>query len=429
MRIELLSGAAELTPAEWQSLATDGDPFISREFLGAAEQTGAAGENLGWQPMHLVLRDDDRRLAGMLPLYLRTHSFGDFSQDWRWPDAWRQAGLAYYPKLVTGVPFTPSPGPRLLIPKSEIVDHPHPGPFREPASSRNANGKVGSAHPTKGYGEQSDMPGPDPSLSEKEEMPTDALIASVLTVSEQLRASCWQCLFVQEQDRERLDSAGLLMRRGVQFHWINRGYGDFADFLSRFTAEKRKKVKRERRAVSDAGLHVTALHGDEIEPSLWPVIHRHYRDTFARYGNYPAFSEAFFRQVGAGLGWRMVVFIAWRGQQPVASAICYRNSTTLFGRHWGSDVDCPGLHFELCYYSGIEYAIGQGLQRFEPGAQGEHKLARGFEPVPTWSAFWIRDEAMRGVLATYLRREEGGMLGYQEEMADHLPFRAEPASK
>ncbi len=372
----LLDCAADLPEADWQRLATGGDPFISRAFLGAAEQTGAAGEALGWRAMHLALRDEAGRLTGLLPLYLRQHSFGDFSRDWNWAPAWQQAGRDYYPKLVTGIPFTPSPGPRLL-------------------AGEGAEASIAST-----------------------------LIETALGLVAELRASSWQCLFVRESDRQTLEAAGLLLRRGVQFHWLNRGYRDFDDFLLGFSAQKRKKLKRERRAVAESGLRIEVLHGDEIEASLWQVIYRHYRDTFLRYGNHPAFSLAFFRRVGAELGRRMVVFVAWQEAQPVASAILYRDEAALYGRHWGAGIACPGLHFELCYYQGIEYAIRHGLQRFEPGAQGEHKLARGFEPVTTWSAFWIADPRMRDIVENFLRREDGAMQDYQAEMAQHLPYKA-----
>jgi hypothetical protein len=373
MSPHLLSSAEALPEEEWQGLLTGRDPFISRPFLGAAERTGAAGEALGWQPMHLALRDAGGRMKGLLPLYLRHNSFGDFSRDWDWAGAWRQAGLAYYPKLVTGVPFTPSPGPRLLS-----------------------------------------VPGADAGPQ---------LIDAAKALVGELKVSSWQCLLVEEGDRVVLADAGLLMRRGVQFHWLNRGYRDFADFLDGFSADKRKKLKRERRGVIDAGLRIEVRHGDEVDAALWTAIHRHYRDTFVRHGNHPAFSRAFFQSVGTSLGRQMVLFVAWQGESPVASAICYRDDTTLYGRHWGADTACPGLHFELCYYRGIEYAIDQGLDRFEPGAQGEHKLARGFEPQSTWSGYWIGDDRMRQAVARFLEREDGAMRDYQAEMALHLPFK------
>jgi hypothetical protein len=325
--------------------------------------------------MHLALRAADGCIAGLLPLYQRHHWYGDFAVDYAWGPAWQQAGLDYFPKLVTGVPFTPSPGPRLLV-------------------------------------------------ADGDDAARAALIAAAIDLTVETGASNWQCLFVREPDRVALAAAGLLMRRGVQFHWLNRGYRDFADFLSTFMAEKRKKLKRERRAVSEAGLRIEVRHGDEIDDDLWPAIHRHYRSTFERLGGVAAFTEDFFRSVGAALGRRMVVFCAFAGEQPVASAICYRDNAALYGRHWGTDIDCPGLHFELCYHAGIEYAIDHGLQRFEPGAQGEHKIARGFEPVSTWSAYWVADPRLRDAVARYLAREDGAMRDYQDEMAGHLPYRA-----
>ncbi len=383
-----LVGARDLEPGQWHGLDTRGDPFMHREFLGILEASGAAGPGMDWQAMHMAWRDGAGDLTGLVPLYLRHASFGDFSHDWRWVPAWRERGLAYYPKLVTGVPYTPSPGPRLLT---------APG-------------------------------GPDRAT----------LAASVLELARELAVSAWQCLFLEEADRAVLAEAGLLMRRGVQFHWLNRGYRDFADYLDRFSADKRKKLKRERRAVADAGLRLEVRHGHEIEPELWPHLHRHYQTTYQRHGNHPAFDATVFPQLGQALGPAMVIFLAWDGNtgspggspgggpgsSPVASAICYRDRTTLYGRHWGSDGAWPGLHFELCYHQGIEYAIAQGLERFEPGAQGEHKVARGFEPVDTWSAFWITDPVMADALARFLARESDAVLDYQAEMIRHLPFKS-----
>jgi hypothetical protein len=355
-------------------LESSGDPFVSRAFLVAAEECFTARGPLGWQPLHLSLRDDDGRLVGLLPLYQRHHWYGDFAADYAWAPAWQQAGRDYFPKLVTGVPFTPSPGPRLLV-------------VEDDAETR------------------------------------AALIAAAIDLTFESGASNWQCLFVRDPDRAALEAAGLHLRRGVQFHWLNRGYRDFADFLAGFTAEKRKKLKRERRSVADAGLRIEVRHGDEIDDPLWQAIHGHYRSTFERLGGYAAFTEDFFRGVGAALGRRMVVFCAFTGEQAAASAICYRDDVALYGRHWGADIDCPGLHFELCYHAGIEYAIDHGLQRFEPGAQGEHKIARGFEPVSTWSAYWIADPRLRDVVGRYLAREDCAMRDYQDEMASHLPYR------
>jgi predicted N-acyltransferase len=374
----LLASANELSPAEWQCLASGDDPFLSREFLGLAESTGAASPRLGWQASHLVLRDNTQRLQAFMPLYLRQHSFGDFSRDWQWDQAWQAAGLAYYPKLVTAIPFTPSPGPRAVITSDAGSDH--------VALKR-------------------------------------ALIRSAIDTTQYLNASSWQCLFVNDSDRAALQEEGVLLRKGVQFHWINQHYRDFDDFLATFTADKRKKVKRERRQVTDNGLTLAIWHGDEVPEHYWPDIYRQYTRTFRRYGNHPAFSLTFFRTIAAQLGRRMVLFVALKDHQLVASAICYRNASTLFGRHWGADYDYPGLHFELCYYQGIAYAIAQGLQRFEPGAQGEHKLARGFEPTATWSGYWIADPSMRRSVAQFIERETIASDEYQTAMQSHLPFK------
>lgn len=375
MEIVLHNAAAEISQADWALLNYRDDPFASRAFLGSAEKVGAAGTALGWQAQHLALYDDGL-LLGLLPLYLRNHSFGDFSRDWNWPSAWQRCGLDYYPKLVSGIPYTPSPGPRLLV---------RQGIERETAAT--------------------------------------ALIDAALEVTRRFGASSWQCLFVDEADRALLDAAGLLMRRGVQFHWFNRDYRDFDDFLTGFTADKRKKLRRERRLVSESGLRMESLHGDEISPDLWHAIHRQYRDTFARYGNHPAFPVEFFIEAGTLLARRLVVFVAYLDESPAASAICYRDADTLYGRHWGTAIDVPGLHFELCYYQGIDYCIRHGLQGFEPGAQGEHKLARGFEPVATWSAFWIAHPGMRGAVADFIAREDSAMQDYEAETAGRLPFK------
>lgn len=380
MKIILHPSASDLSDADWAGLDHHNDPFASGAFLRTAEKVGAADAALGWQAQHLALYDeaapDNEKLLGLLPLYLRMHSFGDFSHDWHWAAAWQRAGLAYYPKLVSGIPFTPSPGPRLLV---------RQGVNRLPV--------------------------------------VQALIETAIHVARTQQVSSWQCLFVEDADHDALAAAGLLIRRGVQFHWINRDYADFDDFLAGFTADKRKKLKRERRAVRESGLRLEVRHGDEIDTALWRVIHRQYRDTFARYGNHPAFPLEFFIQASVALGRQLLVFIACQDEQPVASAICYRDATTLYGRHWGTEVDVPGLHFELCYYQGIDYCIEHGLQRFEPGAQGEHKLARGFEPVPTWSGYWIADPGMRRAVADFIARETLSMADYAAETASHLPFK------
>lgn len=376
MRATFHSSIEEIDASEWDALDHGGDPFISHIFLTAAERHGAVSGDLGWHPRHLALRDDAGMVCGAVPLYLRSHSFGDFSGDWNWASAFERSGVGYYPKLVSGIPYTPATGPRFLVRR---------GMARAPVV----------AH----------------------------LIASALGGVRELNCSSWQCLFVEESLTEQLSRSGFLLRRGYQFHWQNRGYGDFEDFLAAFTADKRKKVRRERRRVAESGLSLEVRHGDEIDAELWRCIYPHYRSTFMRYGNHPAFSSGFFADVARRLGKRLVVFLARAGERVIAAAICYRSATSLYGRHWGAEAEYHSLHFELCFYQGIEYCINEGLACFEPGAQGEHKVSRGFSPVSTWSAYWIANPRMRQVIAEYLQREHYAVANYQDEMAEHQPYK------
>lgn len=370
------SSIEEIGASEWDELDHSDDPFVSHVFLAAAERHGAVSRNLGWHPRHLALRDDAGTLCGALPLYLRTHSFGDFSSDWNWPAAFERAGIRYYPKLVSGIPYTPATGPRFLV-----------------ARGLERQAVVGQ------------------------------LIAAALQGMRETDCSSWQCLFVEESQATDLARHGFLLRRGCQFHWHNRGYADFEDFLAAFSSDKRKKVRRERRRVAESELRLEVRHGDEIDAALWRDIYPHYRSTFVRYGNHPAFPPEFFVAVAQGLAKRLVVFLARAGNKVIAAAICYRSGSTLYGRHWGAEADYHSLHFELCFYQGIDYCVRHGLSRFEPGAQGEHKVSRGFSPEPTWSAYWIAHPAMRRMIGEYLEREQRAVAGYQDEMAEHMPYK------
>ena len=379
---------SDIDAAAWNELNTEAHVFVQHTFLRALEQHGATTPALGWHPCHLTLEDSSGKLYGALPLYLRNHSFGDFSQDWQWPGAWQEAGLAYYPKLVSGIPFTPASGPRFLV---------HTGENRSKIVS--------------------------------------ALIAATLHFAKENHCSVWQCLFTSADDHQALSDAGLLLRSGNQFHWDNLDWRDFEHFLQAFSSDKRKKLKRERRRVIEAGITIEVRHGHQITAEQWPIIHRHYRSTFARYNNHPALNEDFFRDIGHSLSsdgqTGLVIFLARQGRDIIASAICYRDQHTLYGRHWGSDQgELPdtdhhyhSLHFELCYYQGIEYCIQHGLKRFEPGAHGEHKLSRGFAPATTASAYWIADPRMRAMVGNYLQREREQVSHYQKEMAEHLPYK------
>lgn len=375
--MKILNAASELPAASWDGLAGAGDPFVSHTFFSTLEQHGAAVPKLGWQACHLLLGDAPTP-AGLLPLYARNNAFGDFVRDWSWADAFHQRGVAYYPKLVSGVPYTPVRGRRLW--------------------AADADGQR-------------------------------ALIAAVLAFAGEVDASSWHVAFPLDSEAALLAEAGLMPQHNVQFHWFNRGYRDFDDYLATFTAEKRRKVRAERRKVREAGIEIRALAGDEVSAGHWPRVHALYADTFGRYGNYPALSAACLAALGQALGPALQVMAGFRGDEIVAVAICLVGDGVLYGRYWGAAETVSGLHFELCYYQGIEYCIRHGLQRFEPGAGGEHKLARGFEPVRLATWHWIADPAMRELLRGHLGRVSASMDDYREEAARHLPFRLEPVAE
>lgn len=376
MRIEVANSLTDVPPADWNALAQPtGNPFLRHEFLSALERHGCVGPHWGWHPHHLLARRDGR-LVGAVPLYLKENSYGEFVFDWAWADAYRRAGRRYYPKLVAAIPYTPVTGQRLLV--APDVDRPTVATALAQGAEREA---------------------------------------------ERLHVSSLHWLFPTPAEAGQLSERGLLRRLGTQFHWRNRGYRDFADFLDGFTAEKRKKLKRERRRVVEAGVALDVLRGDETDERHWAAFHRFYRDTFARHGGHATLSEGFFRELAERMPEAVVLVLARRGGDYLAGALSLRGADALFGRHWGCDEEVPGLHFEACYYTGIEYAIREGLARFEPGAQGEHKVPRGFEPVQTWSAHWIAAPDFRAALEHYLGNETALMQEYMNELSDHLPFR------
>ncbi|MDZ7809787.1 MAG: GNAT family N-acetyltransferase [Arhodomonas sp.] len=316
-----------------------------------------------------------------LPAYLKDHSSGEFVFDFAWADAHARHGLDYYPKLVVAIPWTPATGPRVLT-----------------------------------------RPGVDASRLER------LLLEAAREHADATGLSSVHWLFLPEAATAGGAEAGYLHRLGCQFHWHNRSYPDFAAFLADLTAKKRKNIRRERRLVEQAGIRLRVLHGDEADAALCADLHRFYRNTFRERGNVPVLSRECFRALGERLRRRMVLFVAERGDRPVAGAICFRDAGTLYGRYWGGDeaIDC--LHFETCYYQGIEYCIREGLQRFEPGAQGEHKVPRGFLPVLTHSLHHLREPAFHRAVADFLARERPAVKAYAEELTMAGPYRQQPAS-
>ena len=374
MKVQVHESIDDISPADWNRLAGD-NPFLRHEFLAALEHSGSADAGAGWAPQHISCRSSDGKLLAALPLYLKSHSYGEFVFDWAWADAYQRHGHSYYPKLVSAVPFSPVPGPRLLAPAETAT-----------------------------------------------QAPLDAVLDRALELAKERRTSSVHCLFPLEQELPRWNARGFLTRRDCQFHWHNRDYRDFEHFLEGFTAEKRKKVHRERRRIAEAGIAMRVLSGAELTPRLMDSLYRFYCATYLKRGRRPYLKRRFFDQLRDSMPESLVVCFAFLGDEPVAAAICLRGGDTLYGRHWGSEQEYHSLHFEACYYQGIEYCIREGLQHFNPGTQGEHKISRGFEPTYTWSTHWLARPEFRAAIDEYLRREEHLIAAYFRESGEHLPF-------
>ncbi|MBD3669959.1 MAG: N-acetyltransferase [Gammaproteobacteria bacterium] len=380
MGISICHQLSEIPAESWNALGDGDNPFIRHEFLSAMEANDCLGEEQGWLPHHILFHGEDETLLGAIPLYLKDNSYGEFVFDWGWADAYHRNGIEYYPKLVSSIPYTPAQGPRILL---------HPDADRESVAT--------------------------------------ALIDASVSLAQEMNLSSLHYLFTLDEDTRRLHEKGLILRMGVQYHWHNRGYKDFDDYLSHFASKKRKNVRQERRKVQQANIDIEIRHGDEIPDELWPSVHHYYEATFYKKGGYPTLTQAFFRQVARSMPRNLVVFLARHEGKYVAASICFRGEKTLYGRHWGCDERFDSLHFELCYYQGLDYAIQQGLEHFEPGAQGEHKVSRGFEPTATWSAHWIAHPQFAQAIADHCQREQRAMEHYIESLHEHLPFRSEQA--
>jgi predicted N-acyltransferase len=367
--------------ASWNRLVDPDTPFLRHEFLAAMERHGCVGEELGWIPRHLLLRDEAGAPLAAAPCYLKLNSYGEFVFDWAWADAYHRAGMQYFPKLVVASPYTPATGARILTGDS---------PRREEYAA--------------------------------------ALIRGARQLAERLGVSSLHWLFTTAQETEWLEQAGLMRRIGCQFHWENPGYQSFEDFLADFSAAKRKKVKRERRRVREEGIRFRLLRGGEVTDQEWALFHRLYCGTFDKRGGIPTFSLGFFREIGRTMGENLLLVLAYHRDELVAAAFNLIGTRSLYGRHWGCFEDFHSLHFEACYYQGLEFCIRNGLSRFEPGAQGEHKVSRGFLPTPTWSAHWIADSRFREAIGRFLGMERESMDDYLADMAQRSPFKTGPAT-
>ena len=371
-RARILTGAADLPAAQWDACAGDNNPFTRHAFIAALEASGSAVPRTGWQAAHIVVDDAGGIPAGIMPAYLKTHSQGEFVFDQGWADAFERAGGQYYPKLQASVPFTPATGPRLLLRDTAVA-------------------------------------------------PT--LIAASETLAVQNRLSSVHATFLTSEQQAMFAGAGWLLRTGEQFHWSNDGYGCFDDFLGVLASRKRKAIRKEREGALASGLAIIHLTGAAITEAHWDAFWRFYQDTGQRKWGRPSLTRAFFSQVGATMGDRVLLMLALRDGRPIAGALNFIGGDCLYGRYWGATEDVPFLHFELCYYQAIEWAITHGLARVEAGAQGAHKLARGYRPVATVSAHYIPESGFRAAVADYLARETQMVAADIEAMDMATPFR------
>jgi predicted N-acyltransferase len=398
-RIRVAPSIAEISASDWNACAASADslseavqlspqagdlisqqippnPFISHEFLLALETSKSATARTGWQPQHLALEDDNGRIIGVAPCYLKSHSRGEYVFDAGWADAYERAGGDYYPKVQVSVPFTPATGPRLLA-----------------------------------------RAGANPSATRA------ALAAGLVELTRLRQASSVHVTFLPEAEADLLATRGFLRRSDQQFHWENASYATFDDFLAALASRKRKAIRRERATALESGVTLHWLTGADLTEAAWDAFFAFYMETGSRKWGRPYLTRAFFSQVGESMRERILLVMAKRAGRFIAGALNFIGADTLYGRHWGAIEHHPCLHFEVCYYQAIEFAIAHGLKRVEAGAQGEHKLARGYLPVTTHSAHYIADPALRRAIADYLKRERQYVAAAHDELAALAPFR------
>ena len=374
MTVTINNAIDDIDASDWNALVGDDYPFLQHSFLRAAEQSGSASPETGWIPRHLTLQHDGELRAAM-PLYEKSHSWGEFVFDWAWAQAYERAGLSYYPKLVSAVPFTPAQSSRLLL--------------RDPDDQESAT----------------------------------ALLRAAIDLATDSECSSLHVLFPTANDRRMMQDSNLKFRKDCQFHWHNQDYADFDEFLLTFSAPKRKKVRQDRRRVCDAGITFRRMHGRDLDEAAWRLVYRLISITFMRRGSMPYFDLGFFTSISASLPDNILVVFAEQNGTPIAAAVFYESPHVLYGRYWGSDGYYDALHFETCYYQGIEYCIDTGKRVFEPGTQGEHKIARGFTPVETFSAHWLRHPEFFAAIGGYVDEESRHIDRYMQAVDDHSPYR------
>lgn len=379
--LRTVDGIGSVSADDWDRCAGTtegaGNPFVSYDFLHALEETGCCDGEAGWLPQHLVLEQPDGAIRGVVPAYLKNHSYGEYVFDWGWGDAYERAGGRYYPKLQVSSPFSPVTGPRLLAPAGD-----------------------------------------------DQEATRKLLVSGLIQVCQKLGVSNFHVTFPTEAEARLMEKAGLMIRHGQQYHWRNQGYETFDDFLAELASRKRKAIRKERRGVQEAGIEVTAVTGDDLTSTHWDHFFRFYVDTYDRKWGYPYLTREFFEELGSRMADRVMLAWATLDGRPVAGALNLISEDGLIGRNWGCAGDHRFLHFECCYYQAIEFAIGRGLQRVEAGTQGPHKVQRGYLPSPTWSAHWVADSGFKQAIKRFIADEQRAV---EHEMAlwmKHSPYRS-----
>jgi len=373
-RTHIASSLAEIGQAAWDGLVAaeaDGNPFLSYAFLHALHESGSACPDTGWQPQFMTLYDGDV-LAAAMPLYVKMHSYGEYVFDWAWADAYQRSGENYYPKLLSAIPFTPVTGTRLMA---------------------------------------------------RDDAARAALIEVLRGTQKASRVSSTHILYPPEAQARELEAAGFMLRSGVQFHWLNQGYRDFDEFLATLEKKKRKNIRAERRKVIDAGVTLRRVAGADTTEADWILFNRCYQRTYRAHHSTPYLNIDFFLRIWRTMPDQILLVIAERAGQPVAASLVIHNATTLYGRYWGELEHVPCLHFEAAYYQPLEFCIERKIAVFEGGAQGEHKMARGFLPTRTWSAHWLAHPGFSDAIERFLEREKGGIDDYIDELNDRNPFK------
>jgi predicted N-acyltransferase len=376
MQIHIHDSLQAIDNKAWNSLVRDDHPFLLYEFLYALESTGCLGKEHGWYPRYFTLLNSQGDLLAACPAYIKTNSYGEFVFDWSWAEAYESQHLAYYPKLVVAVPYTPATGQRLLV------------------------------HPDQNYDALSSL-----------------LINAVTEYAKNQKFSGVHWLFTNDEDSKTLQANALQLRTGCQYHWKNKNYTSFDDFLSNCTSKRRKTIRRERRSVAEQGLTLETCSGDQLNPSQWQIVAKLYASTFERKWGEASLNQAFFETTGRTMGDRYVIIFVWHNNTIIACSVMFKSNNTLYGRYWGCSKQFKDLHFEACFYQGIEYCIKNNLNTFEPGAQGEHKITRGFRPSNTSSAHTLFHPGFNQAISGFLEQEKQLMFEQCEQLQKHLPFK------